>query len=74
MAVYGAEELSGPLAGTMRALAPSWGHRFEEVHEVLANLTLGLVVVHVAGVLFSSFAHHENLIGGMISGFKRRDA
>jgi len=28
----------------------------------------------VAGVLFSSFAHHENLIGGMISGFKRRDA
>lgn len=74
MAVYGAEELSGPLAGVTGALAPSWGHRFEELHEALANLTLGLVLVHVAGVLFSSFVHRENLIGSMISGFKREGA
>jgi cytochrome b len=73
LAVYGAEELSGPLAPLMSALPGSWGHFFEEVHEVMANLTLVLIVAHVAGVIFSSLSHRENLIGGMITGLKRRD-
>jgi cytochrome b len=74
LAVYGAEELSGPLAPLMSALPGAWGHFFEEVHEVMANLTLVLVLAHVAGVIFSSLSHRENLIGGMITGLKRRDA
>jgi cytochrome b len=73
LAVYGAEELSGPLAPMMSALPGSWGHFFEEVHEVMANLTLALIVAHVAGVIFSSLSHRENLIGGMITGLKRKD-
>lgn len=73
LAVYGAEELSGPLAPMMSALPGFWGHFFEEVHEVMANLTLVLIVAHVAGVIFSSLSHRENLIGGMITGFKRRN-
>ncbi|NCA69812.1 MAG: cytochrome B [Sphingobacteriia bacterium] len=73
LAVYGTQELSGPLAAMLGGLSESWGHRFEELHEVLANLTLVLIVAHVAGVLFSSLAHRENLIGAMISGFKRRE-
>jgi cytochrome b len=73
LAVYGAEELSGPLAPMMSVLPGSWGHFFEEVHEVMANLTLALIVAHVAGVIFSSLSHRENLIGGMITGFKRKD-
>jgi cytochrome b len=73
LAVYGAEELSGPLAPLTSALPGSSGHFFEEVHEVVANLTLVLIVAHVAGVVFSSLSHRENLIGGMITGFKRRD-
>lgn len=48
------------------------GEEFEEVHEFFAFLSLGLVVSHVAGVLFSSLAHQENLIGAMISGDKRK--
>lgn len=73
MALYGAEELSGPLAPLLSGLGPAWGQGLEEVHEVLANLTLVLIGVHVLGVLFSSLSHHENLIRSMFNGRKRAD-
>jgi cytochrome b len=46
------------------------GEALKEAHEVFATLTLVLVVVHVIGVLGSSYLHGENLVGGMISGWK----
>lgn len=45
----------------------------EDLHEAVANLTVGLVVVHVGGVIFSSVKHRENLVRSMITGLKRRD-
>jgi cytochrome b len=49
-----------------------WGSKLiEHVHEFLANLTVGLVVAHVLGVLIASFEHRENLVTSMISGRKR---
>ncbi len=47
---------------------PGW---LEEVHEVAANLMLVLIATHIAGVIFSSFAHGENLVRSMITGMKR---
>jgi cytochrome b len=73
LALYGAQELSGPLAPLMGGLPPAWGEALEETHEVLANLTLAFIVAHVAGVIFSSLAHRENLVTAMITGRKRRD-
>ena len=51
----------------------SGGEAFEEIHEVLANAWLVMVVVHVAGVIVGSIAHRRSLVAPMITGY-RRDA
>ncbi len=49
------------------------GDWLEEVHELLGNTLLAVVLVHVAGVLLASRLHHENLVGAMVSGRKVGD-
>ncbi|MEE4360068.1 MAG: cytochrome b/b6 domain-containing protein [Pseudomonadales bacterium] len=73
MALLAVEEGEGPLAGIIQ---PATGHDgreefLEEAHEILANGTLVLVVMHVLGVLASGIAHRENLVRAMITGRKR---
>jgi cytochrome b len=47
------------------------GEAAEELHESFANAWLVVVFVHVAGVIVSSLLHRENLVGSMLSGYKR---
>lgn len=49
-----------------------WGSEtMTGIHELLANGTLLLIGLHVAGVLFSSLRHRENLVKAMFNGRKR---
>jgi cytochrome b len=66
--LYGAAEGAGPFAGAVRGVSEHW---LEEAHELFADVTLGLVVLHVAGVALASFTHRENLVRSMLDGRKK---
>jgi cytochrome b len=46
------------------------GRWLGELHEGAANALLGLVMLHVAAVVVSSYLHRENLVAAMITGRK----
>jgi cytochrome b len=54
------------LASLARRPARRW-----KMHELIANITLALIVIHILAVVLASFAHHENLVRAMITGYKR---
>jgi len=68
LVVYGGEQQAGPLAGMF---AKDTGESMEEIHEVIANITLALIIAHIAAVILASFVHRENLVRAMVTGYKR---
>jgi cytochrome b len=46
------------------------GDFMSEAHEVIANLTLAVVVIHIAAAIIMSFMQKENLIRSMVTGKK----
>jgi cytochrome b len=62
------------LTGWLYTTDRFWGDAtLEAWHLTLAWLLLALVLLHVAGVLFTSLRQRENLVAAMFSGRKRRD-
>jgi cytochrome b len=59
---------SGWLYTTDRFWGVAW---VESVHRRATNVLLGLAALHVAGVLYASARHRENLIGAMFHGRRR---
>ncbi len=66
--VYGGEHQGGPLAGIVTSQR---AEALEDLHNVLANVTFAFVLAHIAAVVLASFAHRENLIRSMFTGYKR---
>lgn len=51
-----------------------WGVEWvETLHDQLANILFVLIGLHVAGVLYASLHHRENLIAAMLHGRKRAE-
>lgn len=46
------------------------GERFEDLHELLANAFIGVVILHVAGVILHTLQHKDALGNSMVTGHK----
>lgn len=46
------------------------GDAVEEVHELVSDAMLAVVLIHIVGVVVSSVLHRENLVRSMVTGFK----
>ena len=71
MLVAAAASATGWLFVTQRFWGVEW---VEDTHAALADLLLGLLALHVAGVLYESLRHRENLVAAMFHGRKRAAA
>jgi ABC-type uncharacterized transport system YnjBCD permease subunit len=71
LAIVAMMGLGAAIVGSGWATYNEWGGEgLAEAHEIAATLMLGLVGVHIAAVLLSSWLHRENLVGSMFSGRK----
>ena len=67
MALVAALGITGFMMTTDTFFGEDW---LEQVHEALADVLVGAVVLHVGAALFESYKHRENLIASMIHGRK----
>ncbi len=61
----------GPMAGTQMSRLP--GAQVEAIHHVASEVTLILIVLHIAGVVLMSWYTRKNLIASMVRRRRHRN-
>jgi cytochrome b len=64
--------ITSGLSGWLYTTDQFWGVAWVgDTHDVLGHLLIPLLLLHVAGAIFTSLRHRENLVASMIHGNKR---
>ncbi len=67
----GTIDFDGPLLFLANRVSDDASYVFRHLHKFLPPVALGLVLLHLLGVLVGSFQHKENLARAMLTGRKR---
>ncbi|MFV1982566.1 MAG: cytochrome b/b6 domain-containing protein [Thiohalomonadales bacterium] len=70
--LYGVEDHAGPLAFLFTQEDEYLEDIIEEIHEFFSYFSVGLIVLHVTGVVIAGKQHNENLVKSMINGYKKK--
>ncbi|KHD89780.1 MAG: hypothetical protein OM95_01525 [Bdellovibrio sp. ArHS] len=62
--------ITGFMMGTDAYFGEEW---VEQLHEIIANVMMAGVAMHVAGVLLASYHEKQNLVASMVHGYKKQD-
>jgi cytochrome b len=64
--------ITSGLSGWLYTTDQFWGVAWVgDTHDVLGHLLIPLLLLHIAGAIFTSLRHRENLVASMIHGNKR---
>ena len=66
----GTIDFEGPLVFLANRVSDNASYMFRHLHELLPPVALGLVLLHLLGVLVGSIQHKENLVRAMFTGKK----
>jgi len=65
-------DFEGPLLVLVHYVGDETSYAIREIHEVLSNVALALVALHLMGVTGGSIQHGENLVRAMVTGRKKQ--
>ncbi len=71
LVTLGVIDFEGPFAGMALAVSDETAFVFRNMHELLTNVGLMLVALHLMGVVGGSIQHKENLVRAMVTGKKK---
>lgn len=63
-------DFEGPLLFLANRVSDETSYAFRNIHEILPFAALGLVALHLMGVVAGSIQHRENLVKAMLTGKK----
>ena len=66
-------DFDGPLLGLLKPMTDQEAYAAWSSHAYAVNIILGMVGLHLAGVILATVQHKENLVRAMITGYKDRD-